>query len=156
MIKDVLLSVVFLLIVFSSQGQSENQYSEEELVKYATVMKWAEERKNEMTTTYNGWINSNEVISAPRFIKIKNAQTDSLKLTQLEVDTEEMDAFDQIINDYDSLISSFTDVYKQKIRDEIGASLYNKLKKDLKNDQAIKTRYEAVLSGLKEQESGSD
>ena len=118
-------------------------------------MKWAEKEKAKMTEIYNGWINSNEAINTPRFLKIKNAADDSLKLSALEVVSKEMDAFNQIINDYDSIISLFADVFKKKIKEEVSARLYNDLRRDLKSDNDLKARYETVLNGLKKDEEGS-
>ena len=47
------------------------------------------------------------------------------------------------------MIASFTDVYKGKIKDEIGAGLYNSLRKDLKKDADLKVRYMAIFERLK-------
>ncbi|MBC6400449.1 MAG: hypothetical protein GDA42_05965 [Ekhidna sp.] len=155
MLRSVLLSISLFLVAFSLVGQKENKYADEDLIKYALVMKWAEEEKDKMTAIYNGWIRSNEVISAPRFLKIKNAADDSLKWSELDVVSEEMKVFNQITNDYDSMVSSFTALYKKKIKEEISAVLYNNLRKDLKNNNDLKARYKTILDDLKEDEEWS-
>ncbi|MBC6426922.1 MAG: hypothetical protein GDA51_10770 [Ekhidna sp.] len=155
MLRSVLLSISLFLVAFSLVGQNENKYADEDLIKYALVMKWAEEEKDKMTAIYNGWIRSNEVISTPRFLKIKNAADDSLKWSELDVVSEEMKVFNQITNDYDSMVSSFTALYKKKIKEEISAVLYNNLRKDLKNNNDLKARYKTILDDLKEDEEWS-
>ncbi|GAB4252631.1 MAG: hypothetical protein Tsb0034_31230 [Ekhidna sp.] len=138
-----------LLIVLSTAfvwafGQ-ETEFSDEDIGKYAAVMVWAEAEKKNMTEVYNGWINNDEVLEASRFIKIRNAKGDSVKLGELEVTAEELTAFETIQVAYDSMIASFTEVYKGKIKDEIGAGLYNSLKKEMKSNAEVKERYQAVL-----------
>ncbi|WP_144017357.1 hypothetical protein [Ekhidna lutea] len=130
-------------------AQEEITFSDEELTKYATVMVWAEKQKEVMTETYNGWINNDQTLEAARFVKIKSAGGDSLKLQKFEVTDEELVAFEQIQTSYDSMTSSFKEVYIGKIKGDIGAGLYNSLKKELKSNDEIKTRYQAIYEGLK-------
>ena len=148
--KNCLLTIGLCLLFASVSAQGEKEYSDEELTKYASVMKWAKDEKAKMTGIYNGWIKSNDQLEAALFVKIKRAGSDSVKLQELEVSEEELTAFNGIINSYDSMVSAFTDVYKGRIKDDIGAGLYNTLRKDLKKDETLKGRYDAIYEGLGE------
>lgn len=134
-------------------SQEIRTYSDEELTKYAQVMVWAENEKGRMTEVYNGWINNNENLNAPRFLDIKRAKGDSVKLLEIEASESELTAYNNIQVNYDSMTSSFKEVYIGKIKEDIGAGLYNALKAELKKNEEVKNRYEAVVAGLKE-ESG--
>ncbi|MFK7953538.1 MAG: hypothetical protein AB8B73_11875 [Ekhidna sp.] len=142
---------LMILSVLSTRAQEET-YMDEELSTYATVMVWAEAEKGKMTDTYNDWINSNEVLSAKTFLDIKNAKGDSIEIANSGASIEEVEAFETIQSKYDSMTSSFKEVYVGKIKGDIGAGLYNRLKKSLKADADVKSRYDAIYEGLKSEE----
>lgn len=141
--------VFFVGLAMIGRAQEVREYTDEELTTYATVMAWADDQKGNMTDTYNGWINNDELLEAARFVKIRNAKGDSLKLQAIEASNDEVLAFEKIQVSYDSMIASFTEVYKGKIKEEIGAGLYNSLRKDLKKDEELKVRYTAIFEQLK-------
>ncbi|MEQ8903731.1 hypothetical protein [Ekhidna sp.] len=149
--KKVLLLICLVAGINMVNAQDETSFSDEELTKYATVMVWAEVEKERMTEVYNGWINNDEVLEAARFVEIKSANGDSLKLQEIEATDDEIMAFQQIQVDYDSMTSSFKEVYIGKIKGDIGAGLYNTLKKELKSSEGTKARYQEIYNGLKEE-----
>ena len=150
------LSLIALFLLSMVVVKAQDEYTDEELTKYATVMVWAEDEKVVMTDTYNDWINNNEVLDAKVFLDIKNTKGDSVKIADLGVSTEELVAFEMIQAKYDSMTASFKEVYIGKIKNDIGAGLYNKLKKSLKADDDVKGRYDAIYEGLKSEESIED
>lgn len=151
MMKKLALLIVLTGFMAKTQAQEAREYSDEELTSYATVMVWAEEEKGKMTRVYNEWINANEALNAPRFLDIKKAKGDSIKLLEIEATELEVMAFNKILTDYDSMTAVFKEVYVGKIKGDIGAELYNALKADLTSNAQIKERYEAIVAGLKEE-----
>ena len=151
--KKVLVLAFLMIGAGAIKAQDEVSFSDEELTKYATVMVWAEVEKGNMTEVYNGWINSDETLEAARFVKIKKAKGDSVELQAIEAQPEEVAAFEKIQMNYDSMTSSFKEVYVGKIKGDIGAGLYNKVKKALKSDADTKTRYQAIYDGLLEEQA---
>lgn len=149
--KKVLLLMCLVAGINMVSAQEETSFSDEELTKYATVMVWAEMEKERMTETYNNWINNDEILEAPRFKKINDAGGDSSKMVELEVTADEKKAYEQIMMSYDSMTSSFKEVYIGKIKGDIGAGLYNALKKELKSSEETKARYQEIYEGLKEE-----
>ena len=153
--KKLVLITLLSGLTMTLKAQEARTYSDEELTKYASVMVWAEEEKERMTGVYNNWINNNDDLNAPRFLDIKKAKGDSVKLLEIEATELELSAYSKILTDYDSMTTAFKAVYVGKIKEDIGAGLYNTLKKDLKSDDEVKGRYEAIVSALKEEaESG--
>lgn len=149
--KKVLLIICLMAGVGMVSAQNETTFSDEELTSYAAVMVWAEVEKERMTETYNDWINNDETLEAARFVKIKSAKGDSAKLQEFEVADEELVAFEQIQANYDSMTSSFKEVYIGKIKEDIGAGLYNSLKKELKSNADVKSKYQTIYDGLLEE-----
>lgn len=150
--KKVLLIVCIIGGLGKVNAQDEATFTDEDLTKYATVMVWAEGEKSNMTDVYNGWINSDETLEATRFVKIKSANGDSVKLQEFDVTNDEMIAFERIQMGYDSMTTSFKDIYVGKIKSDIGAGLYNSLKKALKTNADVKARYKVIYDGLLEEQ----
>ncbi|MEP0987437.1 hypothetical protein [Ekhidna sp.] len=153
--KKVLLIVCLIAGFGKINAQDEATFSDEDLTKYATVMAWAEMEKGRMTEVYNGWINNDETLEATRFVEIKSAKGDSLKLQEIAITDDEMVAFKKIQVNYDSMTASFKEDYIGKIKEDIGAGLYNSLKKALKSDADVKTRYQVVYDAIVEESKAS-
>jgi len=146
--KKAMLLMMIILGFRSIQAQETSSFTEEELEKYATVMVWAEVEKGSMTETYNNWINNDESIEATRFVKLKAAKGDEAKIQELEATTKEVAAFAKIQSSYDSMTSTFKEVYLGKIKTDIGAGLYNQLRKAMKTDAQLKAKYQAIYDRL--------
>lgn len=151
--KKVLMITCLTMCFGVLSAQEEVSFSDEELTNYASVMVWGKLEKKNMTGTYNTWISQNEELAAKRFSEIKKAKGDSIKLVELEVNETELTAFNTIQMKYDSMIGSFKTTYKTKIKEEIGNGLYNKIRKALKADADIKSRYQAIYDGILEEQS---
>ncbi len=151
--KKVLLILCLIVCVDKVSAQDEAKFTDEDLTKYATVMSWAAMEKGRMTDVYNGWINNDEILVATRFVEIKSAKGDSLKLQEMSATNDEVLAFEKIQVNYDSMTASFKEIYIGKIKSDIGAGLYNSLKKALKTDPDVKARYQAIYDGLVEEQT---
>ncbi|WP_370087156.1 hypothetical protein [Ekhidna sp.] len=154
--KKVLLMMCIMTGLSTANAQEESSFTDDELKTYATVMVWAEVEKERMTETYNDWINNDETLEAARFVKIKSAKGDSVKLQEFEVTDDELTAFEQIQASYDSMTSSFKEVYIGKIKEDIGVGLYNSLKKELKSNAEVKSRYQTIYDGLLEETTSGE
>ena len=143
---------VFFSIVFfgltTAMAQEIREYDDEQLSKYAKVMVWADQRKIEMTTQYNNWIKEDEYLGVPRFLELKNAKGDSARFKDIGVTEAELVAFNTIATKYDSMAGSFMAVYEERIKNEIGAGLYNNLKEDLTYVEVIRNRYQKIYEEL--------
>lgn len=147
---------MFLLLGmgWASQAQEET-YTDEELKTYASVMIWAESETENLKSLVKDsveiWIGET-VLSASKYNELSKAKGD---YASLEASQEEIAVFNEIQNRIEAKKTAFTENYKSKIMDEIGGSLYNRLKKSLKSDEAVKSRYETIVSKLKSEESSS-
>ncbi|MEP1033134.1 hypothetical protein [Ekhidna sp.] len=150
--KKVLLIVCFIAGFGMAMAQEETTFTDEDLTKYATVMVWAGIEKGKMTEIYNGWIRDNEILDAIRYREIKQAEDDSVKLQEIAVTLIELDAYNRIKMQHDSIMSSFISVLKAEIKETIGKGLYKELKKVLKSDVDVKARYKVIYDGLMDEQ----
>ena len=145
--------VVAMLIVNSPAVAQEDEITEDELMLYATVMNKIDSMKEDMKVKYNDLIKSEELMDeGRRFNELKSAKGDETKLAEISATEEEIAVYDKIQVAYDEMVSDFKSVYPTLIKDELGASVYNKVKKGLKADPDLKTKYEEIVDSLKPEE----
>lgn len=148
-------TLLLLSCLFFGQSllaQEAPPLTDEEITKYAQLVHFGDTQKGQMQETYNSWITSSETLSPSRFKELKGAQDDEAALSALHASAAELEAYQQIQSDYDSMVAAFKETYTVRIKDKelLGVSLYNKMRKALKADDDVKARYEAILAALKE------
>jgi uncharacterized protein YktA (UPF0223 family) len=137
-----------LLSLLNVQAQDEEPLTDEELKKYALVMDYAEQEKERLKTDYNELIQAEELMDGGRRFKELNAAGgDEAKLAEIEATPEEIEVFNKIVAANNDNIAAFKEAYTAKIKDseQLGAGLYNRITKELKSDEELKSRYEAIL-----------
>ncbi len=131
----------------------DDEVTDEELKLYATVMNKIDSMKTDMQEKYNEMIKSEETMDGGRrFKELKKANGDETKLAEINATEEEIAAYNAIQEGYEKLVSDFKTAYPTLIKDELGAAVYNKVKKALKADEELKEKYEAIVESLKPQE----
>lgn len=146
-----LLGVVAAILIVNSQAVAqEDEITDDELMLYATVMNKIDSMKNDMKVKYNDLIKSEELMDeGRRFNELKSAIGDETKLAEIKATEEEIAVYDKIQVAYDAMVADFKAVYPTLIKDELGASVYNKVKKGLKANPDLKTKYEEIVESLK-------
>ncbi|MEM7549832.1 MAG: hypothetical protein AAF363_09160 [Bacteroidota bacterium] len=143
-----------LMFSFLSQAQEEDPISDEELKKYALVMDFADVEKKKLQDSYNELIQSHELMDGgKRFVEIKEAKGDEAKMEELAITEEELAAYEEIEAKNEENIATFKEAYTAKIKDKevLGAGIYNSVRKALKSDEELKTRYEAIITEIQEE-----
>ncbi len=151
-LKTTGLLILLLLSAISVKAQDEAPLTDEELGKYAAVMLFADTEKARMGQVYNERIKGEELMNGGRrFKEIKDAKGDDAKLQELSVTEDELAVFNSIQEEYDAMVATFKEAYTAKIKDKevLGAGLYNRIRKALKADAELKTRYEAIYETVK-------
>jgi len=145
--------VVAILIVNSPAAAQDDEITDDELMLYATVMNKIDSMKEDMKVKYNDFIKSEELMDeGRRFNELKSANGDETKLAEISATEEEIAVYDKIQEAYDAMVADFKEVYPTLIKDELGAAVYNKVKKGLKADPDLKTKYEEIVDSLKPDE----
>lgn len=145
--------VLFTLISAGLFAQDEEGFSDEDLKKYAGVMVWAEMETQKMADSVEVWVKNNENLSASAYNKLSKASK-SGTIDEVEATEDELADFQGIQAKIENQKKEFKAVYVDKIKEDIGAGLYNRLKKALKSDEEVKSRYDAVYSQLKNEMMG--
>ena len=147
--KKTWLICLMSLVVWSLQAQEEDktEFTDDELISYATVMVWVEGEKIKMQDAYNGWIQENDSIEASKFSEMLKASR-SGNLEEVEATEDELAAFNNIQAKNEQQQADFKEVFVGKIKEEITVSLYNDLSKALKKDEELKTRYQTIFDEL--------
>lgn len=150
--KKVFLLTLLITTIFSLKAQEDEPYTDEELTKFATVMVWADQEKDKLSSTVSDsveiWL-SEEVLSNAKYNDLSRADKKGT-IEEVEATAEEFAAYKEIRQRIENKTTAFTDRYKARILDEIGGRLYNRLNKDLKSDQEVQQRYEEIYSSLME------
>ena len=136
-----------MILAVCASAIAQDEFSDEDLTKYATVMKWAQQEKAKMSKAVSAMVNGNEKLPVKAYKSLKAAEKAG-DITTAEATEEEAAEYMRITEAANVLKADFTTVYKDKLKGDIGASLYNKLKAALKADEALKARYDAILEGI--------
>jgi hypothetical protein len=137
---------------FSPVFAQDEEITDEELRKYAVVMDSIDIMKENIQTEYNAMIQEEELMQGGRrFVEIQKVGEDSVRLTELNVTEMEMEAFHKIQEKYEEMTNEFKENYTNLIKEDLGASLYNKITKALRQDEEVKRRYEEILAEVKSQ-----
>ncbi len=145
--KNLILVGVLTLMAFCAKAQDEATFSDEELGVYASVMVWAELEKVKMGDSVEVWVKSNDMLSASMYNDLSKADKAG-NIESVSASADELAVYNQIKTDIEAQKESFKEVYIGKIKEEIGAGLYNSLKKALRSDEELKTRYEVIYNDL--------
>lgn len=153
LIKNGLLAIgvlVAIVIVNSSAVAQDVEITDEELKLYATVMNKIDSMKTDMKVKYNGLIKSEESMKGGRrFSELKKANGDEAKLVEIKATEEEIAIYNKIQVEYAKMTSDFKAGYPILIKEELGAGVYNKVKKALKTNSELKAKYDTVVESLK-------
>ncbi|MFY0686289.1 MAG: hypothetical protein JXQ90_03940 [Cyclobacteriaceae bacterium] len=153
------LLLIMLTMVTGTMAQ-EGEFSDEDLSKYATVMKWAEAEKAVLQSVVKDsvgfWLDESDVLSTSQYNMLSKAKKANTMETA-EASEEEKAIFEEIQQRIEDKKSAYKEAYTTRIKDDIGAGLYNKLRKALKADAELKTRYQAIFDelGAEDEESTS-
>ena len=146
--------VAILATNFNLSAQ-DAEISDDNLKLYATVMAKIDVLKSDMKTAVNDMVKGEELMTGGRRYKeLKGAKGDEAKYAEIGATEEELAAFNTIMENIGNLKAEFKTSTSTLVKEELGASVYNKVKRALKTDADMKTRYEVIVSALNE--SGED
>lgn len=135
-----------------AQEEKEEEITEEELVKFATmedsVMAFYEAKNEELVEM----IKNNEVIDdAGRYNDIKAAWGNEEKLAEIELTPEEKKAYEDILTSMSALSDEVRELKISLIKNDeiLGVATYNKVNKAYKEDPEVKEKVDSLTADLK-------
>ncbi|WP_020527516.1 hypothetical protein [Flexithrix dorotheae] len=136
-------------------AQEEEPITEEDLKKYAVTMDSIDAMKDNIKTVMGDMIKSNENITTKRYNEVTKAINDEEKLKEIEATEEEIAFVNSIITTRDEMTAEIKSTLSTMVKEYIGSvKLYNRIKKELKSDEELKSQYDEILAEV--QAEGGD
>lgn len=148
-----LVLTVFCASTFA-QAQDE-AITDEELKKYAIVMDSVQSMTDQLLATITEMVNGNENVSAARYNELYKIVDDSAKLAAAEATEVEIAFINEVLAKKDEETKKINATFQSLAKDFLGAKTYNAVKKALKEDAAMKEKYETMLAELKGEEDAT-
>lgn len=155
--KYVIVAFASMLGAFTQlYGQEEKKQStvqqqkvtDEELKKYAVTMDSINDMKESLSVEISDILKEDGKMSIARYTELSKIAEDSTQLTAANATPEEIALLKTIAEKKDEGIAEINNTFQALARDYVGAASFNKVKKALTTDPALKAKYEAMLEEL--------
>lgn len=143
------------LVAFSQEAAVEEEVTEDDLKKFATVEVMTSEFVEKKTGELKDMILNNEVIEGgARYNEIKAAWGDAAKETEIKLTDDERAAYKAIKDFQDSLQESVVEYKTELIKDDkvLGVATYNKVNGAIKEDPAMKEKLDQLVAEMKDKD----
>jgi hypothetical protein len=147
--KFKVLSVVFMIaMAASAYAQDAAAVTDEELKKYAVAMDSINELQAELNGTIKTMVTTNTGVSAARYNELFKIINDEGKLLEANATSDEINFVKQVIAKREEGTAKIKQTYQSLAKDYVGATAFNKVKKALTSDEALKTKYQGLMDEL--------
>ena len=151
-----LATLVFLVGAFGAQAQEGESaaVSDDELQRYAVMMDSIDEMRVSLLSEISEMVKNNEKITVARYNELSKIIEDQEKLTAANATEDERAALQEIQDKKDSGTAKILDAFRALAKEYVGAATYNKVRKALKDEPEVKSKYESLLDELKADNGG--
>jgi hypothetical protein len=150
--------LIALLLIASfgvrAQEAESTAVSDDELERYAVMMDSIDEMRVSLLSEISEMVKGSEKISVTRYNELSKIIDDQEKLTAANATPEEIAAIKEVQERKDSGTVRINDAFKALAKEYVGASTYNKVRKALKDDTEVKSKYQTLLDELKADNGG--
>ncbi|WP_420581617.1 hypothetical protein [Reichenbachiella sp.] len=141
--------LVACLVVGPNTMAQDAEITSEELTQYAQVSAKIDSLKSGMKTKISEAVKSNELMDGGRlYNKLNKAKGDEAKIAEIGATEEQLAAYAQIQEDIKAFKAEFKTQYTTVVKEEMGTGTFNKVKKALKADAAVKAQYDEIVASL--------
>lgn len=126
----------------------DDAITDEDLRKYAVAMDSIENMKTHLIETITEMVKGNEEVSAARYNDLSKIIDDEAKLKEAEATPVEIEFVKSVAAKKEEETTKINEAFQSLAVDYIGAKTYNAVKKALKEDPALKTKYDAMVDEL--------
>ena len=151
--KFFLIAAVSLFTLSSAYSQ-DAAVSDEELTKYATAMDSINEMSAEVKVMITDLVKNGKVMTATRYNEISRIISDETKLTQAKATPEEIAFAKEVATKKEEATARINLAFQSLAKDYVGAAAFNKVKKALTTDTALKGRYDLLMIELAKDNPG--
>jgi uncharacterized protein YukE len=132
----------------SAYAQDAAAVTDEELKKYAVAMDSINELQAELNGTIKQMVTTNTGVSAARYNELFKIINDEGKLLDANATADEINFVKQVIAKREEGTAKIKQTYQSLAKDYVGATAFNKVKKALSSDEALKTKYQGLMDEL--------
>ena len=134
--------------------QMSDQVTDEELKKYAVAMDSINDMKASLLKEINGIVKDSKMTNA-RYNELSKISTDEAALTKAKATAAEKAVLKKVSDKKAEGTENINTTFQALAKDYVGAESYNKIKEALTTDAELKTKYEAMLKELQNDETRS-
>lgn len=146
-----------LLGMGSAMAQNETEVSDEDLRSYIMVMDSVDQLRAQLSENVSEMIKNHELMDGGRaYSKIKAADGDAEKLEEEEITEEQIEAYEELQEQINEMQAELNSTFSEMVKEHVGVSEYNKIRKGLRNDEELKERYEALAAEINEEEASME
>jgi len=126
----------------------QEQVTDEELKKYAVAMDSISDMKASLLEEISDIVKENGKMTNARYNELSKIADDPAKLAQVKATPEEIALLEKVAERKNEGTVEINNTFQALAKDYVGAASYNKVKKALTTDPALKSKYEAMLGEL--------
>ncbi|HEY9005664.1 hypothetical protein [Ohtaekwangia sp.] len=144
-------SLVFFMALFSAKlfaQDAATTVTDEELKKYAIAMDSVNEMQAVLSGQIKQMVTSNQSVTAQRYNELFKIINDEGKLLEANATPEEISFVKQVIAKKEEGTAKIKETYQLLAKDYVGAAAFNKVKKAINSDEALKTKYQTLMDEL--------
>lgn len=154
------IKVLFLFLMVSMMSTvvnaQDDAITDEDLKKYAVSMDSIEHMKARLIETITEMVKGNEEVSAARYNELSKLIDDEAKLKEAEATEVEVEFVKAVAAKKEVETAKINAAFQSLAVDYIGAKTYNAVKKALKDDAQMLTKYNAIMAGLTKVETAKE
>ena len=151
--KIKLLCVLTTLSILGTTARAQDEsITDEDLKRYAVAMDSIEHMKENLIATISDMVKSNENVSAARYNDLSKIIEDEVKLKEANATEEEIAFVKSVAAKKEGETAKINETFQSLAKDYVGVKTYNAVKKALKEDEAVKAKYDAMMDELAEDE----
>lgn len=159
MFKKMKVALIAAAALFFSVGslmaQDEAPVADEKLEAYVVVMDSVEVLRVQLSDTIKALIVGHDLMDGGRaYNAIKSAKGDTVKLAEEGISPEQIAAYEELQQQIETKQAELNEIFSEMVKEHVGVSEYNQIRKGLRSDDELKERYEAIIIERKEEQTG--
>lgn len=148
-----ILALIFVATLTVNGQDATTPVTDEELTKYATAMDSVNELTTQLMDSISVMVKNNKTVSAARYNDLSKIISDETKLTEAKATPEEIAFVKEVAEHKSNGTAQINATFQSLAKEYVGASTFNKVKKALAADPALKAKYDGLMTELKKDNS---
>lgn len=152
--KNLIFSLLTLAVT-SFALHAQDTVTDEELKKYAVAMDSINNMKATLLNDIKAKVESNEKITKARYNELYKVIKDEAKLKEANATEEEIAFLNEVATYKAEGTAKITATFQTLAKDYVGAAVFNKVKKAISEDEALRTKYRGYMDELEKGNSST-